>query len=581
MSTWHTTPFVFAIACALPATAVDDAREPAVSGVELARLPVKEVTVFKDGHAFVLHEGKATTNAEGNVVLDHLPAPVMGTFWPYVAEGTATLGSVVAGSHSVRTPRRAASVRELVAANVGAEVEVTDTNGKSYGAKIVGVPPQPVAEDPTPNRPVAPREQSDLVFLELREGIRAVPLSRIQEVTFRDPPRESAAEEKRRDLLTLKLDWGTNSPAKEVTAGLVYLQKGIRWIPAYRIDIDGAGNARLKLHATLINEMVDLDGATLHLVIGVPSFAFKDTLDPIALGHAAAQLSSYFQEDARTAYAFSNAIMSQHARMAEYRAPSPPAPGGVELDDQDFPASVREEDLFLFTIKSISLKKGERMVVPVAEFSLAYRDVYTLGIPAVPPVEVRGNFNNGQQEELAKLFNAPRVMHAIRLKNTTPRPLTTAPALILRNGRLLGQSMMTYTSTGGAVDLSITAAVDVRVTVADRETTRTPNAATWHGDTYAQTDFTGTIAFANQGEKAIELEITRAVVGQIDSADHEGAVRQLSVFDREAERPYWWSWYNWPYWWHHFNGIGRISWKVTLKPGETVDLGYAWHYFWR
>jgi hypothetical protein len=37
----------------------------------------------------------------------------------------------------------------------------------------------------------------------------------------------------------------------------------------------------------------------------------------------------------------------------------------------------------------------------------------------------------------------------------------------------------------------------------------------------------------------------------------------------------------WPYWWHHFNGMGRISWKVALKPGETVDLGYAWHCFWR
>jgi hypothetical protein len=35
---------------------------------------IKEVTVFKDGYAFVLHEGKAPTDPAGRVVLDYLPA---------------------------------------------------------------------------------------------------------------------------------------------------------------------------------------------------------------------------------------------------------------------------------------------------------------------------------------------------------------------------------------------------------------------------------------------------------------------------------------------------------------------------
>ena len=46
-------------------------------------MPVKEVTVFKDGHAFVLHEGAMPTDAAGNVLMDYLPSPVLGTFWPY------------------------------------------------------------------------------------------------------------------------------------------------------------------------------------------------------------------------------------------------------------------------------------------------------------------------------------------------------------------------------------------------------------------------------------------------------------------------------------------------------------------
>ena len=58
-------------------------------------LPVREVTVFKDGHALVLHEGRLPTNADGGVTLDNLPMPVLGTFWPYSADAQTPLVSVV------------------------------------------------------------------------------------------------------------------------------------------------------------------------------------------------------------------------------------------------------------------------------------------------------------------------------------------------------------------------------------------------------------------------------------------------------------------------------------------------------
>ena len=42
--------------------------EPATPLAALVSLPVKEVTVFKDGHAFVVHGGSMPTDASGNVV---------------------------------------------------------------------------------------------------------------------------------------------------------------------------------------------------------------------------------------------------------------------------------------------------------------------------------------------------------------------------------------------------------------------------------------------------------------------------------------------------------------------------------
>ena len=48
----------------------------------------------------------------------------------------------------------------------------------------------------------------------------------------------------------------------------------------------------------------------------------------------------------------------------------------------------QSEDLYIFTVEHVTLKKGQRMVVQVAEFKLPYKDVYTLDIPSTPPPEV-------------------------------------------------------------------------------------------------------------------------------------------------------------------------------------------------
>ena len=55
----------------------------------------------------------------------------------------------------------------------------------------------------------------------------------------------------------------------------------------------------------------------MNLVVGVPSFYFKSGR-PDALSQAVAQLSPYFQTDASTQYALSNAMMTQVAVVAKF-----------------------------------------------------------------------------------------------------------------------------------------------------------------------------------------------------------------------------------------------------------------------
>lgn len=554
----------------------------------LARMGVKEVTVFKDGHAFVLHSGRMPTDSAGNVVMDYLPTPVIGAFWPFSADRQAKLKAVTASSRKVLVDRTALSPRELIEANVGAQVIVTEIPSGAnplppYAATILETPTRSGEEQEAaavPNSGEKLTEHGSVVLLKTERGVKVVPLDRIHDVTFTGAYRKTVAQEEFRNLLTLKMDWGGGKPQNQVDVGLVYLQRGIRWIPSYKVALDGKGKAMVRLQATLINELADLEDVTAHLVVGVPTFDFKDTPDPMSLQQTVAQLSPYFRPNTQTAYAFSNAVMSQTAMAAiPTRVAEPEAGRTLDLGPE-VTESGKNEDLFVFTMEHISIRKGERMVVNIGEFAVRYRDLFTLEVPLAPPAELLRNIDGTRQAELARMLNAPKVLHKVRLVNSTPYPFTTAPALILKDERLLAQGMMTYAAPGAAADLNITDAVDIRFTKEDNETKRTPNAETWQGEPYGRVDVAGRITLMSYRKDAVEVEVTRSIFGKVDFADHEGHQAMVNILEDTGAYP-WWNWFSWPWWWQRFNGVGRVTWTVTLEPKAPLDLRYTWHYYWR
>jgi len=149
----------------------------------------------------------------------------------------------------------------------------------------------------------------------------------------------------------------------------------------------------VKLQATLLNELADLEDVSVNLVIGVPTFAFKDTIDPMALQQKPGAVVAVFPKRHRRRNSpfdnnFSNAIMTQQAQVPgniEYRLASGLGEGGSlgpEIGDAG-----KSEDLFVFNVKHVTLKRGERMVLPIAEFTLSYKDIFTLDLPFGPPPE--------------------------------------------------------------------------------------------------------------------------------------------------------------------------------------------------
>ena len=565
----------------------------------LAKMPITEITVFKDGHAFVLHSGKMPTDSAGNVLLDYLPSPVLGTFWPASADPKVKLTAVTASQRRVMVDRTALSIRELLEANPGAEViikenpDAANVTGAEYGATILSLPQRSVDEleatSPPNSAPKLP-EKGNLVLLKTSTGTKAIDISRIQNLTFRTPPKAAVGNEELRHLLTLKLQWPDAKPQPQADISMMYLQKGIRWIPHYKITIDGSGQAVLQLQATLINELYDLSDVTTHLVVGVPTFAFADVQDPIGLQQTAAQVSNLLRNDRSNLNgnmynSLSNAIMTQVA--GQQANPNRGDAGGGDLGPE-IAGSQKNEDLYIFTVNHITLKKGDRMVVPITEFKLAYKDVYVLDLPFSPPPEVWRGFDTNRQAELARLYSSPKAMHTLRINNTSEFPITTAPALVIHDGKVIAQAMALYTPTGGQTDLTLTPAIDITVKKTDREVKRDPRAETWNGNPISRIDLEGSITLANLRATKVDLEIRRSLLGAADKAGNGGKLEMLNLFEdrsflptaADGSQPNWWGWYNWPEWWSRFNGIGCVTWKTTLDPGKDVTLTYSWHYYW-
>ncbi len=552
--------------------------EPPTPNAALARMPVKEVTVFKDGHAYVVHEGTMPTDAAGNVLLDLLPTPVLGTFWPYSLDKGAKLEAVVAARRRVTVERTALTLRELIEANAGAEVVVTEGTKPPYPATIVKLLARSTEELDAAELPTGVEAlpvKGNVLLLKTADGTKAVPIEHITDVKFVGKYATKVSDVEVRNLLTLKLDWAGKLAAKSAEVGMAYVQKGIRWMPSYRVELGNDGQAVVKLQATILNELADLKGVTVNLVVGVPSFYFKDTTDPVALSQVLAQLSPYFQADNYSGNSLSNAIMTQNVAMPRVNAPAPPADLGPVVE-----GGTQSEDLFVFTVKNVTLARGQRLVLPVAQYSLGYKDVYALDIAATPPPEVRHQSGDTPAAQIARMMAAPKVMHKVRLTNGATHPLTTAPALILKDGRVLAQGMMTYTPKLSSVDVALTAAVDIRVKKADKEAKRTPNAAKVDGNDFWRVDLTGTLALTNSGAKPVEIEVTRHVLGSVDTVGDGAKSEQVNALEDDA-RPVLWSSHSWPGWWTQVNGVGRVTWTVKLAPGQTAEQAYAWHYFWR
>ncbi len=572
---------------------------PALADTPADGLPISEVTAFKDGHALVVRAGAAPLDARGDVVLYDMPRPILGAFWADEREEGARLASVMAERFEEDRAMPASTPAELLRANVGARIAFIDVRNELRE----GVLREIVTREPeAPDDAARPQGWNDwqwfqfqqgqgaaapttsIALIETEHGVASIPIEQIRDLRFLDgAPETSIITPRERERMTLDLAWEGAAPdAGDVS--LMYVQRGLRWVPSYRVTVLDEQNIRLELQATLVNELADLDDVTVNFAVGVPSFAFADAPDPIAMRDALADLGPYFRPSSETGAMFSNAIMGQSARMSGY-APSSgggDAPGAAP----ELTGSERAEDLYVYTIEHVTLRKGARMVVPLVAYDVCYETLYRLELPARPPYDASNSIPHERRTAVERALSSPIPTHVLRITNDNADdyPITTAPALVIKDGRTLAQGMLTYTAPGGVSDLDVGKGVEIGVETREIEGERDIKAVRWNNNDYARADVEFSATITNRKPDPVRLEVVKIAFGEGGDAGLDGEVETLSPYDAllvGGDEWAWWRGYNWPWWWGRFNTAVRISWDVTIEPGEAVELNASWGYYWR
>lgn len=541
---------------------------------------IKRVAVFKNGYAFTYREGAASIK-NGWVYTTRAPIGVLGTIWGYSTTPNVRVNQLLASETENQLTERIENLFEFLIANEGArakfEVSGSDGKPKIYEGTYEILSKfrnfknlQPPANDPNSynnyQNQIYNVNQNLAIAVKTETGVLAFNANRILDIEISGQPKYEKPKSSKQAKLGLQTEGVKDG--QNVNLGIAALERGIRWIPAYRVEVKGEPikEAKIELEANIINELADLKDSEVYFVVGVPHFLFQDIASPLSINTAFAGVSGYFKAE-KDRNAYSNAIMSQSASRdisldGISRADRPISPTIVE--DEKL-TSFSAEQLFLYKTDKLSLKKEERTSLRLFSLTVPCSEIFEWTINDTADTQTRylnSNYNSNQQPVFQDI--ASRIWYALKLKNTTGMPWTTAPALSFREWKPLGQDMLKFTPAGGEEILRVTPATEVIGTSNLVEKARVRERMRWNGSEY---DFDlvtieGTLKLRNIKKQPVAVSITRNLVGEVVSATDNGEIIKEGL-NLQA-----------------INANSTVKWNVIVPSGEK-EIRYTYKVYVR
>ena len=494
----------------------------------------QEVYAFKNGTAFVVKNMEVKLDNQKYIIQD-IPKATFGTLW-FNSPGNS-INQIRMTTSELEESTDINSVFGLMKANIEKKAIILTHDDETYQGTIKQV-----------NKDLLLFETNNLKWLALKPN-------QIKNIQLLAKPSLKLTEKKSKE--SIELNFANNAAQQDLE--MMYLQRGVSWVPNYSIDLLDDTKAKINLRALLMNEVEDLENAKMSFVVGIPNFAYQYLLSPMTTAQNMNSFVNNLNQNSNqplSGLANRGDITTQSFANYNLNAVNEDV---SQISDPFVNENTEEEtsqnEFFFYEVPSVTLKKGERGFYDIFEEEVEYESIYEVNLS--PNSRERGGYAASHNY---KSFN--QVWYSIQFDNKTKYPMTTGTAMVVeRTGKSLkpvSQNKLNYVPVGGKAQMKITISSDISVKDSEREIEFVPNHKKINKTMYSLLKVEGKILVNNYKNKEVSLCVKRNVNGTLLKSNIDWDVTKLA--NRRSFR----------------NTPNKIEWNVTLPPNKEKEIIYSY-----
>lgn len=469
-------------------------------------------SLFKNGYAFVTREVQVPASGEVRVPV-RLTLPAQGTFWYVPSQGltivSASFEHPEGRQREVKSAIPATLPRqpgELLAMSKGHTVHIElkfDRETQKLGD----------AREKVSGKLTAAGD----AYVVLTEGTtnRIVPVERIYGFAIDDlAEADDPSVADLQGTLVFKSKGGTGA------IRYVSLERGLTWLPSYRIDLLPNDSYRLIGQAIVYNELESISKANLHFVSGYPNLGNLTIVDPLFRKN----LSEFLGLSQGGAFGGSGFGGGGRGGPGGAQGMNQLGPGanGLAFYAQDADTRIYQE-----------FGSG-RAVEGLYFYELAEFDARLRSTTSAMLFTTEGKFDRRYVSAAGIGANQDPldVFQVLKFKNTGNKPLTTGAGAIFSGDDLVSQASLNVVPVGGSFDIQTSKAFDIRskaeseIVGRDKDVVKDDAKRIFDAVTIKTT-----YTIENTKDSEVDFEFTTYFNGELRGADMNPKVSKMTTGD--------------------------------------------------
>jgi len=519
-------------------------------------LPIRAVTVFKNGRSIIEKAGKVPIK-NGKWTSTDLPEALFGTFW--ISSPTDELTSVFTRQDTIKGKVTSGDNAILLEQNLGKPVSLLIGLGISSQPYTVTGTIQKVEKFQYADPYNGAYSQVHLQTLDDKWLIINIPTI-IQMEFFTKPvsdfPTKTIVQKVQE---TLEVNFKNNKPEQEIE--MAYLSEQLGWTPVYKLLLTEKGKGRLALRAEVANNAEDIGDTELRLAVGIPNFAASNQYDWLVnfsdFQKGKNSSTDEYGQRMKFGHLQSSLVSGAQNLFGSQQKINYDGQWDLEAFGQNVEGE-QAEDYFFYKIRPGNFPSKSRFQYPIFDVEVDFVHFYESQLPDAGPGSIL-NYRNYEKQR----SNEPKipVYHFIEFLNKSKFPFTTGAVNISSHvGSLtypISQDFLPYAAPGAKCKVKIAQSSEIKVTHGEGDVARTMNKLQIFTQSYDEVKVEGEVCTVNYKKEPVTIRIHRNIEGAPISSDHPWITKQEDATLR-------------------INPSYQIEWTIELKPGEEKKWQYSY-----